>query len=58
MVRAANYVVVAADSSKIGREDFVSFAPISSVDTLITDAEISAADRDELTNSGVEVVVA
>ena len=42
MVKAANYVVVAADSSKVGREDFVSFAPISSVDTLITDSEISA----------------
>ena len=27
MVRSANYVVVAADSSKVGREDFVSFAP-------------------------------
>lgn len=27
MVRAANYVVVAADSSKVGREEFVSFAP-------------------------------
>ena len=49
MVKAANYVVVAADSSKIGREDFVSFAPISSVDTLITDSEISAADREQLT---------
>jgi DeoR family fructose operon transcriptional repressor len=58
MVKAANYVVVAADSSKIGREDFVSFAPISSVDTLITDSEISAADREELTASGVEVVIA
>jgi DeoR family transcriptional regulator, fructose operon transcriptional repressor len=58
MVRAANYVVVAADSSKVGREDLVSFAPISSVDTLITDSEISAADRDELSASGVEVVVA
>ena len=58
MVRAANYVVVAADSSKIGREDFVSFAPISSVDTLITDSEISPADREQLTASGVEVVVA
>jgi DeoR family fructose operon transcriptional repressor len=58
MVEAANYVVVAADSSKIGREDFVSFAPISSVDTLITDSEITAADRRQLTDSGVEVVVA
>ena len=58
MVLAANYVVVAADSSKIGREDFVSFSPISSVDTLITDCEISAGDREQLTENGVEVVVA
>ena len=58
MIASANYVVVAADSSKVGREDFVSFAPLSSVDTLITDYEISAADRDELTAQGVEVVVA
>ncbi|MGE0220620.1 DeoR/GlpR family DNA-binding transcription regulator [Mycolicibacterium sp.] len=58
MVRAANYVVVAADSSKVGREDFVSFAPITSVDTLITDTEISDADRTVLTEQGVEVVCA
>ena len=58
MVKAANYVVVAADSSKIGREDFVSFAPITSVDTLITDSEINVADRNQFTESGVEVVVA
>ncbi|MEU0497099.1 DeoR/GlpR family DNA-binding transcription regulator [Mycobacterium sp. NPDC006124] len=56
MVACANYVVVAADSSKVGREDFVSFAPISSVDTLITDAEISDADRRILTDEGVEVI--
>jgi DeoR family transcriptional regulator, fructose operon transcriptional repressor len=58
MVKAANYVVVAADSSKVGREDFVSFAPISSVDTLITDSELSDEDREQLTQHGVEVVVA
>jgi DeoR family transcriptional regulator, fructose operon transcriptional repressor len=58
MVKAANYVVVVADSSKVGREDFVSFAPISSVDVLITDSEIGAADRAQLTRSGVEVMVA
>jgi DeoR family fructose operon transcriptional repressor len=56
MVRSANYVVVAADSSKVGREDFVSFAPISDVDTLITDIEISDDDRRSLTEHGVEVV--
>jgi DeoR family fructose operon transcriptional repressor len=58
MVQCANYVVVAADSSKVGREDFVSFAPISSVDTLITDTEISADDHRALTESGVEVICA
>jgi DeoR family fructose operon transcriptional repressor len=58
MVQCANYVVVAADSSKVGREDLVSFAPISSVDTLITDAEMDDADRTELTAAGVEVITA
>jgi DeoR family fructose operon transcriptional repressor len=58
MVAAANFVVVAADSSKVGREDFVSFASISSVDTLITDSEISTTDVHKLTEAGVEVVVA
>ena len=58
MVQCANYVVVAADSRKVGREDLVSFAPISSVDTLITDAEIDDADRTELADAGVEVITA
>ena len=58
MVRSANYVVVVADSSKVGREDFVSFAPISSVDVLITDTEISTADREQFSQQGVEVVAA
>ena len=56
MVSSANYVVVAADSSKVGREDFVSFAPITSVDTLITDTELSDADLRQLAEAGVEVI--
>lgn len=58
MVRSANYVVVASDSSKIGREELVSFAPLSSVDALITDPEISDTDRAELTGLGIEIVLA
>lgn len=58
MVQAANYVVVAADSSKVGREDFVSFAALSSVDTLVTDAEITDEDRERFGAAGVEVVIA
>jgi DeoR family fructose operon transcriptional repressor len=58
MVACANFVVVVADSSKIGREEFVSFAPIQSLDVLVTDAEISTRDRTELTAEGLEIVAA
>lgn len=57
MVRAAGYVVVVADSSKVGREDLLSFAPIDRVDVLITDAELADADRAHLVDSGLEVVI-
>jgi DeoR family fructose operon transcriptional repressor len=50
--------VVVADSSKIGREEFVGFAPVSSLDVLVTDSEITAADHDNLAREGLEVVVA
>ncbi|MBV8929413.1 MAG: DeoR/GlpR transcriptional regulator [Mycobacteriaceae bacterium] len=58
MVASAGYVVVVADSTKVGREDFVSFAPIDRVSVLITDSELSADDKTALTDAGVEVVVA
>jgi len=58
MVGCANFVVVVADSSKVGQEEFASFAPIQSLDVLVTDAEISARDRADLTAEGLEVVVA
>ena len=58
MVRSANYVVAVADSSKVGQEEFVSFAPISSVDVFVTDTEISEADRGDLAAHGVDVVLA
>jgi DeoR family transcriptional regulator, fructose operon transcriptional repressor len=50
--------VVVADSSKVGREEFVSFAPIDRVDALVTDSELGADDHARLTERGVEVVVA
>lgn len=58
MVGCANFVVVVADSSKIGREEFVSFAPIQALDVLVTDAELSPRERADLTTEGLEVVVA
>ena len=58
MVGCANFVVVLADSSKIGHEDLVSFAPVDSVNVLVTDSEISSADYARLTEHGLDVVVA
>jgi DeoR family fructose operon transcriptional repressor len=58
MVRCADYVVVVADSSKVGREEFISFAPLGSVDVLVTDPDISPDDRAHISAHGVDVVVA
>lgn len=58
MVRSANHVVVVADATKIGREHLISFAPVHAVDVLVTDADISTADRNQLTDQGIEVVIA
>ncbi|AOW94522.1 D-beta-D-heptose 1-phosphate adenosyltransferase [Rhodococcus sp. WMMA185] len=58
MVRSANCVVVVADASKVGREHLVSFAPIHSVDILITDDEISPTDRASFQDREIEVVIA
>ena len=58
MVDSANFVVVVADSSKVGREEFVSFAALDRVDVLVTDSEISSGDRRLLADNGLEVVVA
>lgn len=57
MVGCANFVVVVADSSKIGHEDLVSFAPIDAIDVLVTDAELRPTDRTALTERGVEVII-
>ncbi len=57
MVASARKVIVLADSSKIGVELLVTFAPLSAVDVLITDTGISDYDRAELAAAGLEVVI-
>ncbi|MGW0160362.1 DeoR/GlpR family DNA-binding transcription regulator [Mycobacterium sp. NPDC003323] len=58
MVRCANYVVVVADSTKMGREELHSFAPLSCVDALITDTELDTDARAELTGLGIDITCA
>ncbi|MFT4294325.1 MAG: DeoR/GlpR family DNA-binding transcription regulator [Micropruina sp.] len=58
MVRAARRRVVLADASKIGVTLLVSFAALNEVDVLVTDSGLHEADRQQLVNAGLEVVVA
>ncbi|NKF33526.1 D-beta-D-heptose 1-phosphate adenosyltransferase, partial [Pseudomonas sp. BGM005] len=58
IVRAARRVIVVADSSKHDRELLVSFASLSDVDVLVTDAEPSADLRAALADADVEVWIA
>jgi DeoR family fructose operon transcriptional repressor len=58
MVRAAQRVVVLADSSKLGREHLVRFATPEDVDVLVTDDGADPGLVAELEQRGVEVLVA
>ncbi|WP_394215216.1 DeoR/GlpR family DNA-binding transcription regulator [Brachybacterium vulturis] len=58
MVRAAGRRVVLADSTKIGARHLVTFAALTDVDVLVTDAELPAQLRRHLIDSGTEVHLA
>ncbi|GAA2012924.1 DeoR/GlpR family DNA-binding transcription regulator [Microbacterium ulmi] len=58
IVRSARRVVLVADSEKLGRELLVSFAPLSAIDVLVTDAEPDAELATALSEAGVEVWLA
>ncbi len=58
MVAAGRRVIVLADSSKVGLDQFARFAELTDVDTLVTDAGITAADHEAITTAGPHVVVA
>lgn len=58
MVTNARTVVVLCDSTKIGNDYLVSFASLSDVDVVVTDADAPPAFVEELREHGVEVVLA
>ena len=58
MVRAAQRVVVLADSSKLGREHLVRFASVDDVDVLVTDDEADPDVVTEIESHGIEVLTA
>ncbi len=58
MVKAAQRVVVLADSSKLGREHLVRFAAVDDVDVLVTDDEADPDVVSEIESHGIEVLTA
>jgi DeoR family transcriptional regulator of aga operon len=56
MVNAATRVVVVCDSTKFGRRSLALIVPPSKISTVITDNQIPAADLEELTRAGIQVI--
>ncbi|MBX9245185.1 DeoR/GlpR transcriptional regulator [Actinotalea ferrariae] len=56
LVAAARRTVVLADHTKVGRSDFAQVAPLSAVDTVITDSELEPDLADEIESAGPRVV--
>lgn len=58
MIEISKKVIVVADSSKFMKRSFAVIAPISKVDTVVTDAGIPPRYQKELENAGVNVLIA
>ncbi|MET0828593.1 MAG: DeoR/GlpR family DNA-binding transcription regulator [Microbacterium sp.] len=54
----AGRVIVAADSTKIGRSTFARICPLNQIDILVTDVDVPADFAADLAAAGVELVVA
>lgn len=58
MIEMSNQVIVLADSSKIGKRSLAFICPLTKVDILITDSNISDVQKTSLENIGIKVVIA
>lgn len=57
MIEMSKQVIVLADSSKIYKRSLAFICPLSKIDVLITDSDLSNEKRISLENIGIEVVV-
>ncbi len=58
MARQAGRVIVAADSSKVGRRAFARICTTGEIDVLVTDTGIAAVEVTRLEDAGVDIVTA
>ena len=57
MIKAAQKIIVLADSSKFGLRGFSKICDISEVDQIITDDQVPQHFIDELNDLGIEVTI-
>ena len=57
LIEASRRTVVLADHTKFGREDFARVAPLSLIDTIITDTGIDSEFAEDVENAGPRVVI-
>lgn len=58
MMRAANEVIVVADSTKLGHQSLTHLCPLGAVNHLVVDDGILPAWREKILSAGVDLVVA
>jgi len=58
MMKAADEVVVVADSTKFGHKSLAHLCDLSEIDVLVVDNEITEQWRNEIVAAGVKLVVA
>jgi DeoR/GlpR family transcriptional regulator of sugar metabolism len=58
MIRAADQVIVVADSSKFGHRSLGHVCPLEDVDILVVDSGLSESWRERLASAGVQVLIA
>jgi DeoR family fructose operon transcriptional repressor len=58
MITSARRTIVVADASKLGSNAFAQIAPLSAIDTLVTDASPPLELSQALSQANVEIIVA
>jgi DeoR family transcriptional regulator of aga operon len=58
MLQASQKVVAVCDSTKFKRRSVAIIAPMSEIDTIITDSQIPKDEEDALRSQGIEVIIA
>ena len=58
LIRTARQIIVVTDASKFGRTTFATVCPLSAVDTIVTDSNVSKGMVQALRQAGIQILIA